>query len=354
MDKNYLESCVTWYSERTFIYESLSRKVSEILQEIFSDSKINYHTIEWRVKSVESFRGKLTKGIDYDPKQMKDLAGIRVIVYVHSDLDDVRKIISSTFDIKESKNKSKSLEIDRFGYRSEHFIAVLPKDRIKLAEYKKYEGLLFEIQIRTILEHSWAEIEHDRNYKFSGVLPQDMKRRFALLSASLELADNEFDSISKSIDALKEEVSSKTKAGEIDIPINSISLRQYLTDKFGSINKLRPNFGEDKDYSEILINELNDMGIKTLKDLEAIIPSDYVEKYNESINEIDSDNNFLSLVRDFLIIKYNELYFEKAWKESWYSIEDSAVNLLRKYITNIDELIERYNLYIMPIGCPPV
>jgi Uncharacterized protein conserved in bacteria len=134
MDINYLESCVAWYSERTSIYESLSRKVSEILQEIFSDSKINYHTIEWRVKSVESFRGKLTKGIDYDPKQMKDLAGIRVIVYVHSDLDNVRKIINSTFDIKEYRNKSESLEIDRFGYRSEHFIAVLPKDRIKLAE----------------------------------------------------------------------------------------------------------------------------------------------------------------------------------------------------------------------------
>jgi hypothetical protein len=181
-----------------------------------------------------------------------------------------------------------------------------------------------------------------------------MKRRFALLSASLELADNEFDSISKSIDALKEEVSSKTKAGEIDIPINSISLRQYLTDKFGNISKLKPNFGEDKDYSDILINELNDMGIKTLKDLEAIIPSDYVDKYNESIDEIDSSNNFLSLIRDFLIIKYNELYFEKAWKESWYSIENSAVNLLRKYITNIDELIERYNLYIMPRGCPSV
>lgn len=73
MDINYLESCVAWYSERTSIYESLSRKVSEILQEIFSDSKINYHTIEWRVKSVESFRGKLTKGVPLQKISVRDI-----------------------------------------------------------------------------------------------------------------------------------------------------------------------------------------------------------------------------------------------------------------------------------------
>ncbi|MDY9925536.1 hypothetical protein [Methanosarcina sp.] len=249
-------------------------------------------------------------------------------------------MVTSIFDIKEYKNKSESLGTDRVGYRSEHFIAVLTSDRIKLAEYKKFEGLLFEIQIRTILEHSWAEIEHDRNYKFSGILPPEIKRKFSLLSASLELADNEFNNISQLIDALKEEISNKTKAGNIDIPIDSISLRQYLTYKFGYLDKVEASFGVTKDLSGDLINELKVMGIKTLKDLEAIIPSDYIDKYIEA----DFDTNFAGLIRDFLIINYKELYFEKAWNGSWIGIEESSVDMLQKFDIDTDFLIEEYGL----------
>lgn len=344
MEIGYFDSYVAWYSERKPIYESLSKKVSEILEEIFFDLKINYYNIEWRAKTVESFRGKLIKGLEYDPKQMKDLAGIRVIVYVHSDLHNVRDVIKSIFDIKEYKNKSETLGTDRVGYRSEHFIAVLPSDRIKLAEYKKFEGFLFEIQIRTILEHSWAEIEHDRNYKFSGILPQEIKRRFSLLSAALESADNEFENISQSIDALRKEVSDKTKAGKIDIQIDSISLRQYLNDKFEHLHGLKASFGESRDYSGELIQELNEMGIKTLKDLDAIIPLDYIDKHNEIHFQNNYETNFLGLVRDLLILKYKELYFERAWHRSWVAIGEESIDMYKKYNIDIDYLMKKYDL----------
>jgi putative GTP pyrophosphokinase len=226
---------------------------------------------------------------------------------------------------------------------------MLPQDRINLAEYRKFEGLLFEVQIRTILEHCWAEIEHDRNYKFSGVLPEDMKRRFSLLAATLELADNEFNNISKSIDALREEVSTKTKVGKIDIPIDSISLRQYLTDKFEHLDKLEPNFGV-ADSSRILIEELNGMGIKTLKDLDDIIPSDFIEKHNKIAIDPDYDNNFLGIVRDILIIKFKELYFKEVWKKSWSWIEIPTADLYREYGIDVDYLAEKYDLPIMPPG----
>lgn len=39
----------------------------------------------------------------------------------------------------------------------------------------RYEGLYCEVQIRSLLQHAWAEIEHDRNYKFSGILPKELR-----------------------------------------------------------------------------------------------------------------------------------------------------------------------------------
>ncbi len=50
----------------------------------------------------------------------------------------------------------------------------------------------FEIQIRSILEHAWAEIEHQIVYKSGVAYPKAVLRRFAALAGSLELLDNEF------------------------------------------------------------------------------------------------------------------------------------------------------------------
>jgi hypothetical protein len=53
------------------------------------------------------------------------------------------------------------------------------------------------VQIRTVLQHAWAEFEHDIRYK--GTIPDehvpDFDRRFTLAAGLLELADREFSTI---------------------------------------------------------------------------------------------------------------------------------------------------------------
>ena len=53
------------------------------------------------------------------------------------------------------------------------------------------------MQIRTVLQHAWAEFEHDIRYK--GTIPEehapDLDRRFTLAAGLLELADQEFSTI---------------------------------------------------------------------------------------------------------------------------------------------------------------
>ncbi|VDN46192.1 protein of unknown function [Petrocella atlantisensis] len=50
--------------------------------------------------------------------------------------------------------------MDRFGYLSVHYIAELKDDAI-IPEHKKLKKLKFEIQVRTLLQHAWSEVEHD-------------------------------------------------------------------------------------------------------------------------------------------------------------------------------------------------
>ena len=58
-----------------------------------------------------------------------------------------------------------------------------------LPEMKLFSGIPFEIQVRTILQHAWAEFAHDRNYKFRGVLPDVIARRYGV---SLEEFRNQY------------------------------------------------------------------------------------------------------------------------------------------------------------------
>jgi putative GTP pyrophosphokinase len=183
-----IENSIKWYSENKILFEQLSKKVETIIQEILIDNKIPIHAIYSRAKEIDSYSKKIEDSKYTDPiSQITDLSGIRIIAYVESDLDKISKIIEEHFEIdkENSIDKSQSLGTDKVGYRSIHFIGKLPNDRIKLPEYKKFGDLYFEIQIRTILQHSWAEIEHDKNYKFSGELPNYLKRRFKVLAGVL-------------------------------------------------------------------------------------------------------------------------------------------------------------------------
>lgn len=89
-----------------------------------------------------------------------------------------------------ASDKSRILQPTQFGYLTRHLIASLkdPSD-------PKLTGLHFEIQIRTILQHAWAEVEHDSGYKDKDESSDSVRRSFARLAALLEFGDLELESI---------------------------------------------------------------------------------------------------------------------------------------------------------------
>ncbi len=341
MNQAEIDENVTWYREKQPLYKILAEKVIGIIEEVIISKNINYASLGYRDKDIESFRKKIESGINFDPKEMQDLAGIRIVGYVKSDVDNIAKEIENLFEIDKARSvdKAESLGTDKMGYRSIHFVAKLPKNRIELSEFRKFEGLSFEIQIRTILQHAWAEIQHDRNYKFSGVLPNDIKRRFSLLAGHLELADNEFDTISRLLENYSENVSRQAKAGKLDIHINSTSLRQFLIEKFGDIQNIEQRFGPKDDGSPELIQELESMGINTLDDLNKIIP----KKFKEILQIDNEENNFIGVVRDIMIIHDTDSYFKKAWKKHWRSLS-KLDTIYSAYNIDVQDLSKKYGI----------
>lgn len=224
---NTAESIVAEYKQNLSLYESATTEAERVLRDALKNQLV--HKIESRVKKEASLKKKLQdKKGKYRKKEINDICGLRVITYFSDEIKRIEKIIHTEFDINLApvEDTSKRLGDKEFGYVSNHYVARFSAKRRALPEYKtnRYGTVKFELQIRSILQHAWAEIEHDRGYKGPSGIPQKVYRRFARLAGLLELCDDEFRQIRDTYD---EFIRNQLKLNR-RLPIDKLSLEAYV------------------------------------------------------------------------------------------------------------------------------
>jgi putative GTP pyrophosphokinase len=226
------------------LYEALADVIRRILSEALRENGIRIHSIEARAKTVDSFGDKAVTPSDLDPKSPKyinplaeisDLTGVRIITFSIREIPAVDEMIIQQLEIREriEKGQERTAE-DRFGYQSIHYVGCFKPDRAVLPEYARFTDRLFEIQLRTLLQHAWAEMEHDIQYKSPIVIPAGVRRRFAALAGLLEIADREFQAIQEADERLRYEARQLVQEGNLEhVEITPDSIRSYLDRKLG-------------------------------------------------------------------------------------------------------------------------
>ncbi|HHR5846966.1 TPA: GTP pyrophosphokinase [Providencia alcalifaciens] len=317
-----------WLDEVLPNHKRLTESVVTIIQSLLKSKGVDYLSVTGRTKKRENALEKIErKKYDNPLIKMTDLSGIRVIVYFESDIERVSKIIDEAFNIDKdnSLNQDQKLSVNQIGYRSVHFVCDIGKERETLSENKGLKDLKFEIQVRTVLQHAWAELAHDSNYKFTEKLPPKIERTINLYAGMLELADKGFNELSKKIDNYVESIQQNIKDGDLDHAIDTISLREFVENWADKNNiKISP-LTERSDLSK-LIEELEQFGITSIKKLNEIILNDYatLTKDNNIISTIFGHVRRWMLIYDFNKYK-NQVDFE--WAVSQKMLEDMKVIL---------------------------
>lgn len=222
------------YIEVLPLYQEWARRLDELLKSLLAVDDIE-HLCESRAKDPTHFLEKAGRpGKQYtDPlAEITDLAGARVIVESPSAVEQVAQIIREEFEVDEvqSMDKADLLKVDQFGYRSQHFIVRLRAPRGTAREWSQIAGLWAEIQVRTALQHAWAQVEHGLVYKPDSDLPPPLRRRFNALAAVFELADRELDELIEAGRQLIREEKSSIDASEGDVELTTLSLIAYMED----------------------------------------------------------------------------------------------------------------------------
>ncbi|MBZ9751968.1 GTP pyrophosphokinase family protein [Deinococcus sp. HMF7604] len=174
-------------------YEALRDAAVAHTASLITEAGLNIHHVTGRVKKRASLGDKLRRkpGRYGALADVTDLVAARVITYFESDVGLVARLLEEhhTIDWDNSMDKSKMHDPDRFGYLGVHYVVEVTPQTPGLAAFA---GLKFEVQIRSILQHAWAEIEHDLGYKNREAIPREVQRRFYRLAGLLEMADEEF------------------------------------------------------------------------------------------------------------------------------------------------------------------
>ncbi len=331
-----------WYDKNKTLYERFSEEIEGIIIKVLKAQKIPYQSVSHRVKEKESYLNKCRNEKYNNPiEEIMDISGIRIIAYTNQDVSDICNILQDEFliDKGNSGNKADMLATDKVGYLSVHYVLQLSKKRLELAEYKEYENLKCEVQVRTLLQHAWAEIEHDRNYKFTGVLPNGIKRRFYLVAGALELMDYEFDKLSKDIDEYAKKTEKALSKGDFNLSINSKSLEQYMLKRFEGATNIKP-LRNGVIISEEVVEEVIRFGYKIIQDIENDL------REHENVFK-EQKVTYIGVLRDLMIIKDCDRYFKVASNGNWQGTYKSSVSFWKKNgVKDIENYLADYGISI--------
>jgi ppGpp synthetase/RelA/SpoT-type nucleotidyltranferase len=262
------------------VYEKYAKTLQQILTKA-ATRLAPLSIVQARPKSLSSFGEKIyrRKNMYDDPvNQFTDLCGGRVITHTQDEVTAVCEFIKNNFQVdwNNSADTCERLSPSEFGYRSIHYIVKFkpnhfPTKDVDINVPSEVFGLKSEIQVRTLLEHAWADFSHDRTYKSSFQIPQKWQRELAAVAASLEEADKAFSRIHK---GLQDYVSSYQKCmneNEIHEEIKKLELiSEYDPDNLeiaNSIGKLAIILEEWKKASHTLSKYANSGYEPILRDL---------------------------------------------------------------------------------------
>lgn len=155
--------------------------------------------VTWRVKDPQSFAAKAAQPDPDDPSrpnyrfpcdEITDQLALRVIAFLPAQVEAVEQALAEDdmVTVGEVRNKGQRYGAQRqFGYQSVH-VLVDPQPRLGAPDPPKdYRVPRVEIQLRTQLQHVWAELEHASRYK--GAAGSRVSRKFDRAAALIEMAD---------------------------------------------------------------------------------------------------------------------------------------------------------------------
>jgi ppGpp synthetase/RelA/SpoT-type nucleotidyltranferase len=185
------------HAELLPIYTQLKETVDLRIRSLIS-SRWHY---ESRVKEEVSFAQKLETGRERKPRSPEDMFGATIVVENHERIKDAEELVRANFSVTNRRPRdprSTHLRPQHFDFDDLRLYVTLPTE--PGSKPTIFKDALFEIQIKTFLQHAWGIATHDLIYKSTDIDWSSARVAFQV-KAMLENAEVSISQARKSADA---------------------------------------------------------------------------------------------------------------------------------------------------------
>ena len=303
------EAILQEYRTLSPLLGKMADALSAKLKGFFDEAGITIAGLEHRVKTETSLAGKLElKGEKYkDIYDVTDIIGMRVITFYADDVDRAASVLEHHLGIdwENSVDKRRAHETDSFGYLSLHYICRVPKKLYFKRGHPELNKIRFEVQMRTVLQHAWANMNHDTGYKSGVDVPRPYLRQLSRLAGILELVDDEFSRLRTDITDYRRRMQSLVASGRLEeVALDGGSFKNYL--EIGPFDELNHRIAAINQAEILPVSLMNflpllqRMEFKTLGDVDALVRNSseaayQLARYQIGFSDIDIISSSIGL-----------------------------------------------------------
>ncbi|WP_273734422.1 bifunctional ribonuclease/(p)ppGpp synthase [Mycolicibacterium septicum] len=316
-------TAVAEYAARRPDLVAATEQYLKLVTSLLDEAGINYLSITARTKSVDSFAMKANRrAADGTPMytdplvEITDQVGLRVITYLREDVDAVANLLAEEMRLLDDQDMGlQTARQGRWGYASRHLLFGV--------EGEQYPA---SIQVRTVLQHAWAEFEHDVRYK--GSIPaehvSELDRRFTLAAGLLELADREFTEIRERLRlTMTDDEGTGSPGFSSDARIATPVLATYLGNRF-------PDAGWSRtDHYGWISGLLLELGITSLDALTTVLDSVDTDEINR-LMDYRYPPGAVRRLDDALLAVFDDRYIELEGNAHRIALLQNRIEKLRK------------------------
>lgn len=244
-----------------------------------------------RTKDLDEARKKVARKGYESHMDINDLSGLRVIYNFDVDrdvyIDSTLRAFNGQLEVTRQQTDS-----DEFGYRSTHLEGTVSIELAQKLGNADFSGCKFEVQVSTLFQHAWSDVEHGLGYKGAMKLPAVIERKLKQLAALVEVSDQILNDARREVEEVARAMADPDN--RLGRPIDVETLTWFVQnedlvrrfDKKIAESRGAPVLELDRSYLNKLAIALAYVGIEVLSDLSMSMATDedgyghFLDAYN--------------------------------------------------------------------------
>jgi ppGpp synthetase/RelA/SpoT-type nucleotidyltranferase len=233
------------YADQRDVYDAFVKKLRVLVETLLDENEADYAWVISFSSTPGNLEGDLARArraarpVEKPLESSLRVAGVRVGVHNNVPGGELGDLIRREFvvdaegslPIEDASRRNERPARDRpqpIAYDYAHYLVSLDERRLELTEWSRFVGLKARIEITTLLQDAWEDLDLDLPFYDDDSYPAEVRKLLARSTAGLAAVDEQLTEAHHGIWRLHRDYEEAVEAGELQIGLNGVSLRAYL------------------------------------------------------------------------------------------------------------------------------